>query len=81
MTVYDVLIQTMVALTGEPETAIAGFIDELKKREPNKILDQEISPEEADTLRAALREGAEGPIAKLVKDSVEAFRLTRRGNS
>ena len=78
MKYYDVLIRTMAELTGEPEKAIADFVAEWKKRSPNKILDQEVSLKEADILRAALREGAEGPISKLVQETVTAFRLTRR---
>ncbi len=78
MTVCDVLIQTLVEMTGESEKKIADFINEIKKREPNKILDQEISSKDADILRAALREGGEGPIVKLVQETVAAFRSTRR---
>lgn len=78
MTVCDILIQTMTELTGEPEKAIASFIKDWKKQAPNKILDQEVTPQEADALRASLREGAEGPIANLVQETMSAFRLTKR---
>ena len=78
MTVCDVLVQVMAELTGESEKDIAEFLEELKSREPNEALYREVSPEEAATLRAALREGSEGPIADLVRETVSAFRSKKR---
>lgn len=79
MTVFDVLVQTMAELTGEPEETMADFLRQWEKREPKQILCQVISPQEAETLRVAFREKAPGPITNLIQETVAAFRSWQRG--
>lgn len=78
MTYRDMLIETLAEITGESKETVAGFIGQWEKREPNPVLDKELSHQEAAMERAALRAGAAAPMVKQFQATLESFRSTRR---